>query len=61
MKTDMTVSVEGNGAYIEVWERDGKLGARMNFFDGDRHIKLDELRRFAKALDRAIKVVEGGG
>ena len=56
----MTIRVEDSGAYIEVWEKNGKPGARMNFFDGDRHIRLDELRRFAKALDRAIKVVEAG-
>lgn len=57
----MTIRVEDSGAYIEVWEKNGKPGARMNFFDGDRHIRLNELRRFAKALDRAIKVVEGTG
>jgi hypothetical protein len=61
MRLDMTIRVEDSGAYIEVWEKNGKAGARMNFFDGDRHIRLDELRRFARALDRAIKVVEGGG
>lgn len=60
MKSDMTIRVEDSGAYIEVWERDGKLGARMNFFDGDEHRKLDELRRFATALDRAIKVLDVG-
>ncbi|TFH46692.1 MAG: hypothetical protein E4H01_09520 [Lysobacterales bacterium] len=58
MALDMTIRVKDSGAYIEVWEKNRKPGARMNFFDGDRHMRLDELRRFAAALNEAVRVVE---
>jgi hypothetical protein len=47
-----------SGAYIEVFERGGRMVGRMNFFDSDTPRGPKELRAFHRALGRAIKVME---
>lgn len=47
-----------SGAYIEVFERDGKVVGRMNFFDSDWPRGPKVLRAFQRALGAAIELME---
>lgn len=47
-----------SGAYIEVWERTGRIVGRMNFFDDDLPRSAEELRIFHRALGKAIERME---
>lgn len=47
-----------SGAYIEVFERDGKIVGRMNYFDSDWPRGPKVLRAFHKALGAAIELME---
>lgn len=44
-----------SGAYIEVFERDGKPVARMNFFDSDSPRTLEQLTAFYHALGSVLR------
>lgn len=59
-KLNKTVDVDRTttGAYIELFERDGKPVGRMNFFDGDHPRTAAELRNFHKALGTAIEILD---
>jgi hypothetical protein len=47
-----------SGAYIEVFERSGSVGARMSFFDSDHLRGAGELKAFHRALGAAIDLIE---
>jgi hypothetical protein len=51
-----TFKVPDSGAYVQVFERDGKLMAEPCFFDGNR--TLAELAALAKVLDEAATYIE---
>lgn len=60
MPLNITIDVDRQttGAYIEVFERDGRPVARMNFFDGTCPRPVEELVKFHKALSKAIALLK---
>lgn len=46
------------GAYIEVWERNGRIVGRTHFFDSDIPRSAEQLKIFHRALGKAIERME---
>lgn len=52
------IKIDDNSAYIELREFEGKLNARMNFFDSDYFKGYKEIVKYRDALNKVVEMME---